>query len=378
MPRDRIPDKVKRLVWVRCGGRCFICNKDLLAGDSAFDPITSLGDTAHIVGATEAPRSPRGQDDPAVEDRNAADNLVLACPTHHREIDSQPGTVLYTVDSLRLLKAEHERKIAFATSIATSERSLPVLIVGDIEGGSIQIARADYARAIIETEGCLPGWPERYDAGGWVIDLSGIPTGGPEYYSVAAQAISRRIDELKRVDPRHPVERISLFAAAKLPLLVHAGHALDDTIPTTIYQRHRVRETWGWPEAPGPVPEFDLIEPADHASSEVLVTVEVTATPDVELLPPELRALPRWRVTTHPLGDTVIDSLAALHEFERTVRRLYTRLDDSPVTKIHLVAAAPVSAAVVLGRGLPRSHHSPVAVYERAPKGYAVALELSA
>jgi hypothetical protein len=57
-------DEVK--LWVRSGGRCAICNKYLL--DLNFD--VSIGEMAHIVRWSKAAKSPRGQAELALEDRN--------------------------------------------------------------------------------------------------------------------------------------------------------------------------------------------------------------------------------------------------------------------------------------------------------------------
>jgi hypothetical protein len=40
------------------------------------------------------------------------------------------------------------------------------------------------------------------------------------------------------------VHHLSVFAFARLPLLVYLGSCLDDTIATDIYQRHRLNEAW--------------------------------------------------------------------------------------------------------------------------------------
>lgn len=64
-----------------------------------------IAQAAHIVGEKQG----SARFDPGVEERNAIENLILMCPTHHDEIDADEE--LWTVEKLRVLKAEHERNM---------------------------------------------------------------------------------------------------------------------------------------------------------------------------------------------------------------------------------------------------------------------------
>jgi hypothetical protein len=52
-----IPDNVRLEVWVRCGGRCAICNRYLLDGGMTGRTLR-LGELAHIVGRHNSALSP--------------------------------------------------------------------------------------------------------------------------------------------------------------------------------------------------------------------------------------------------------------------------------------------------------------------------------
>ena len=73
-------------LWVVAGGRCEYCNTYLLEDDLSGYSL-NLGERAHIVGATDAPRSPRGDADLPRAKRDDVDNLMLLCRPHHRVID---------------------------------------------------------------------------------------------------------------------------------------------------------------------------------------------------------------------------------------------------------------------------------------------------
>src|SRR4051812_7167131 len=105
--RGTISDTTTLRLWVQAGGRCEYhgCNQYLLEDDLTTYTL-NLAERAHIVGATDAQRSPRGDDVLPLADRNEADNLMLLCRDHHRVIDRLPRE--HGVDGLRRMKRGHE------------------------------------------------------------------------------------------------------------------------------------------------------------------------------------------------------------------------------------------------------------------------------
>lgn len=91
-----------KLLWSTAGGRCSMpgCRLQLTAQG---EPAT-LGDMAHIKGENQG--SARVDAAMTDEERNAYGNLILLCPTHHREIDQLVGQ--WTVDKLLTTKTAHE------------------------------------------------------------------------------------------------------------------------------------------------------------------------------------------------------------------------------------------------------------------------------
>src|SRR6185295_15108530 len=100
MPSRAIKADQQRLLWVRAGGRCELCNKYLLEDPSTLEPL-NLADIAHNVGHEQSSQSPRGDAllDPVR--RNDADNLLLLCGDDHRSIDAKVNSGVFTVEYLR-------------------------------------------------------------------------------------------------------------------------------------------------------------------------------------------------------------------------------------------------------------------------------------
>ena len=67
----------------------------------------NVGEAAHIVASSR--QGPRGGVPLRDDERDIrASNRILLCPTHHTEVDKQP--LVYTVEVLRQMKADHARK----------------------------------------------------------------------------------------------------------------------------------------------------------------------------------------------------------------------------------------------------------------------------
>lgn len=97
-------DRDIKILWGRSGNRCAICKLELTPDGSQ----ETLGEMAHIVARSS--EGPRGTETMSVADRDAYDNLILLCPTHHVQVDKDLAT--WSVARLRTTKAEHENWVS--------------------------------------------------------------------------------------------------------------------------------------------------------------------------------------------------------------------------------------------------------------------------
>lgn len=93
-----------KLLWSRAAGRCSICRTVLTHNSINGIGAYPVGEQAHIVADKVA--GPRGQSNLSAQDKNTYFNLILLCPTHHREIDANEHD--YTVEKLFIAKQRHE------------------------------------------------------------------------------------------------------------------------------------------------------------------------------------------------------------------------------------------------------------------------------
>lgn len=104
-----ITDVTRKLLWGNAHNVCAVpgCRQPLTKPSEAGSgrPHVVLGQEAHIRGKGKG--GPRH--DPDYQEVDGYDNLILLCPTHHVEIDSNQG-LGFSVEYLLKLKADHEAR----------------------------------------------------------------------------------------------------------------------------------------------------------------------------------------------------------------------------------------------------------------------------
>ena len=249
-----------------------------------------------------------------------------------------------------------------------------VRMLGTVRSAPVELSAPEAAAAVL-SRGRIPLTLLSPDGVGVEIDLR--PTAGeheadPEYFAAAARRIDDLIERrLRPVVEKDGVQHLSVFAIARLPLLVYLGSRLDDAIPTDIYQRHRSTESWAWPYNG---PDIDFVYQADASGngSEATLVINASGTIQPSELPHAVSGFPRFTIepangTAHP--DTVATA-GTLDAFTATFRGLLAHLEKNhkQVRKLHVFAAAPVSVAVTLGRATGWGIHPTLAIYERTKK----------
>jgi hypothetical protein len=366
-----IPDRVALRVWVAAGGRCTICNRYLLSEEYTGTDVL-IGQLAHIVGWTTTPGSPRGDDPLPITDRNLCDNLMLLCYDQHRVIDSRTLWETYDAATLRAMKRRHEQRIRQLTDLHDDDRSTVLRMVSDLHGNGVELSRQTIATALLAND----RFPEYALLGvnEFEIDMRAIPgeaDGAPEYWEAARAVITDRLRLLRLQVGQEKIRHLSVFAIARVPLLITLGVLLDDTVPTDVYPKRRDKgEGWGW-DATAPTVDF-AITPVRARTDlhRVSVMFSVSGSIDVDRLPADIAATATI-YEVHPVGVTpgidVVRTQATLDNFARTWRNLLSQFErDHPgLPAIDVFAAVPVTAAITIGRGVMSAIHPPLRVYDR-------------
>ena len=116
-----VTDRTRKILWVKAGGRCSICQVQLVTEGTDTDDPSVFGEEAHIVG--QSPNGPRAGN---ISDVDSYANLILLCRKHHKQVDDQVG--YYTVERLKEIKRQHE---GWAASLGEATNSGPVRLIPD-------------------------------------------------------------------------------------------------------------------------------------------------------------------------------------------------------------------------------------------------------
>ncbi|HXV04670.1 MAG TPA: SAVED domain-containing protein [Solirubrobacterales bacterium] len=358
-------------LWVAAGGRCEYrgCNEYLLE-DELTGYALNLAERAHIVGAAEGAGSPRGKEplDPAL--RNEEPNLMLLCRKHHRVID---GLITeHGVEGLRAMKREHEERIRLLTSLSEDASSVIVRMSGGIRGAPVEIP-CEAVRAAVLADGRFPRFRAALAGEDLEIDLRKLPgEEEPDYWKVGERMIAEQTARLR--EAQEAVRHVSVFALARLPLLVALGFHLDDKIPVTVYPRARGGSgdgEWGFDDRATPT-AFSLSRLAGGQAEEVALSASLTGPiGDDVLAHAEGRSIYEIEPEGVEHSRDLFSARESLDAFAETYHRFLALVErEHPACKeISIYLACPAPAAVQIGRGLMRNAQPRLVIYDRNASG---------
>ncbi len=308
---------------------------------------------------------------------------MLVCDDEHDELDKKGSRDAFTIDFLRMRKQRHEDRVHLQTEMGATDRTAAIRMIDGLRGQSTKLTRGEVADAVMHGAGKFPHFPAS-TRNTIEIDLRGLPgekAGGPDYYRVATKKIDEVMDgKVAEAIATEEIGHLSVFAIARLPLLVYLGAKLDDTVATDVYQRHRQTETWTWPDSDAEV-GFELdIPTAQHDTVEAVLVLSISGTIHPGELPAAVQHLPAFNITVDstPFND-VVSGPRVLQAFMQTCGQLIGAFEETHkhVRRLHVFPAMPLSVAVVLGRAFNPDVHPTMTIYDRVNHEYVAAMEVN-
>nr|WP_169310440.1 SAVED domain-containing protein [Rhodococcus oryzae] len=300
----------------------------------------------------------------------------MLCYDQHRVIDNATMWDVYDVDMLRRIKREHEHRIRQLTALRDEDRTTVLRVVGAIRGAGVTVNPQTVAATLLADsrypDYSLIGIDELE------VDLRHLPgeaESAEVYWSTGVAMIQERLRLLRARIDRESVRHISVFAFARIPLLIALGAELDDTTPAQIYAKRRGHgEGWGWvPDAL--TVDFEYVTRRGGTDPhQVAVMFSVSGSIDIARLPASVDASTTV-YEVRPIGVTpgpeIISSPGSLENFTRTWRDLLSHIEvDHPgIEEIDVLPAVPVTAAVTIGRTPMRNVHPTLRVHDRVSDG---------
>jgi hypothetical protein len=335
-------------LWSRAAGLCSHpdCRQRLVLDATPGDEAASIGEAAHIVAHSGA--GPRGSSEPP-DDLDSYPNLILLCANHHSTVDAQPET--YTVETLRIWKAEHEAWIETVTTGVPTRA--PWIVVVQEDRRWIYSPEVVSALAPLGTVGAS-------------LDLMSDVANNS--WELAAARQRRELDALLLATPPQR-RRFAIFSLARIPLAVHLGYVLGDRTRVELFQYDRDRGAWSWdddarPEGPVSWTASDCPEGRrDHAAIRVSLSAPVDPHPahraafeiDIRVPAPSVR----W-----------LRAPSQLAELSRVYEAALAAVRARRCTRVHLYYAGPAPGAIALGRAYNPAMNPPLSLYEYSRHAY--------
>jgi len=343
MSKTSIPEKTKRLLWVKSGGRCEYegCNQ-LLYEDSLTKENMNKAYIAHIVGDSD--NGPRGNKENSKVLSENIDNLMLLCDVHHRLIDKE-GINKHSEERLLLMKKEHEERIKIATSI-TADKCSTIVLYGANIGNLSPILSYNIASNTI--------FPEYYPNNGNAIEIglknSYFKDDDNKYWFIEEEnLISQYKSKIRDRINKEEITHISLFALAPMPLLVKLGTLFSDIYLVDVYQKHREPDIWKWLNSKTEI-DYIVNSPSDVNKKPVLIfSLSAKITSRIKNRFKDDASI--WEVTIAEPNNDFLKTKNQLKGFRITVRNLLNQIKQyTQKEELMIFMAMPNACAIELGR----------------------------
>ncbi|PWK89498.1 hypothetical protein C8D88_102772 [Lentzea atacamensis] len=348
-----------------------MCNRYLVDEEFTGQNVM-VGQLAHIVGWSPSPGSPRGSDPLDVDQRNLADNLMLLCHDQHKVIDDKSLWDTYDTETLRSMKRKHEQRIRRVTALKEERKTTVLRVVGNLHGRPVELDDTRVITALLERDR-FPDWTLR-GADEFEVDLRAIPgedPGTPHYWAAARAHLEDRLGYLRTQVRKGQVTHLSVFALARIPVLILLGTMLDETLPTELYPKRRDgSEGWGWStDAAKAGFTFNQVR-AGADNTQVAVMLSVSGTVDRTRLAGAIsNSCTLYELTPEDVtpAPALISTASTLDRFSQTWRALLATIEiEHPGARnIAVFPAVPAAAAVSMGRHLMRVAHPPLRIFDR-------------
>ncbi len=326
-------------LWTVSGGRCSFrgCNKLLILNDDGN--FTNIAEKAHIIGH-KGPRYNFAQEYGFTDDDlENVRNLMMMCKDHHKLIDDHPDK--YPPDLLFEMKREHEEK---------------VLSWGEIKRKSIAIIHKRMAPPIrsiefLETPNKL--LIEAIDMQEEFTDFS------PEGWQEAKKQNIALHEQFINCMKQYSDIDAEIFPLSQIPLLIHIGTLISDTVPATVYQYDRENQVWVT-NAPSDKenlfvsPQIQTQFRSETETSKLVVSLSVSALiniKDIEDVVTQPFDLLEIKIDGPRINRILYreDVLAIQKSFKYSTE---SHIQSGRYNEIHLFYSGPAGLAVEIGRSI--------------------------
>lgn len=337
----------ERLLWSLSGGYCACpsCNC-ILVFEDAKKPV-SIGEVAHVIAHSRS--GPRGEErlsgEVPEDEIDSYKNTILLCRNCHRRVDQNPEH--YTADLLFQWKRDHENRVK-----SLKDRKNAICLFHKTKGPPIDSIKAgeDLSLNFIG-----------------LVSLQEQIDNQPRIDWTRAVAINRmKYQELMKLRNDRNGDTVVVLALSPIPMLIHLGSLITDTIPVEIIQFDRDSGAWvrEKPDVNG-YNSLPTLKSAYTPAQATCLAVSFSVTSPIDRS--DINAVMRsdydlLELTLPETGMNRVLYRDAILTCKRQLRRrIETVLNTRRYDSIHLFYAGPAGLAVEIGRcintnTLPRVH----------------------
>lgn len=343
----------KNYLWMVSGGLCSFegCRKRLVS--SSDGALTNVGIIAHIIG--HAKRSARheyakqyGFKKNELEDVR---NLTLMCYEHSKKIDDVHTRDQYPPDLLFKMKNDHEKWVA---SWSEKQRKKSIALIYKKLGPPITELEfeGEPPHILLEAVEDQNKFTDM-SAEGWIKAKSE----NDELFGIFKEKIKDRQVNVAEVFPLSPI-----------PLLIHMGFLLTDTISLTVYQYDREKQIWVCDYPDGEQQKEHVIEEniVLSDSNELVVSVSISGhvhQKDIDDVIEKKYDLVEVGILNPGVKQVLYNKDVAKIQ-SRLKEIVETLIQQNNYEKIHLFYAGPAGLAIEIGRGINPRMWSEVCLYQ--------------
>lgn len=326
-----------RDLWVRSGGLCAKCKRALILDD--IEKKVNIGEKAHIIGKGTGKNAPRREfaSEYGFDERNidSIDNLMLMCSPCHHTIDT--NVLAYPPDLLFDMKKKHEDWVMSRLSQNNTAIAVMHKRKNSIPFDSVLLAE--------EIDMVL------LDAVSFQDEFTDFSPAGWRQAKKDNEEFFRKVVQSKR---EYSGAKLCIFSLSPIPLLIHLGKLISDTVPVVIYQFDRTTQKWCLEDSSDEaIHQNILVNTSNEVHSNTLtVTVQVSGTISEEEIKDAVDApydCLDIRIENPKLNAVLYNhDISSIQQVFR--KELYRLRDLHHYKEIHLFYYGPAGLAVELGR----------------------------
>ncbi len=360
MSANNIPEKIKKLLLIKAGGRCQYrgCNLPLYQ-DLLTKRNFNASYFAHIV--ADSPDGPRGNPIRSPLLAKELSNIMLLCDIHHRLID-KIDVVGHDEDLLLNMKSEHEDRIERLTGINPNNQSYIVTYKANIGEHTPVLKYQNLVNFLL---------PEHYPAQNKTIDLgltdSPLRDKDIQFWLTELKVLEANYNQrLKDLIRQQTINHISLFAFAPIPLLIKLGTLINDIQNIEIFQPIRNPKTWKLSQEV--IKEKFQISRPNTLKKIVALNISLSATINQNRITSVLgNDCSIYTLTINKPFNDFLKSKIQLQNFSIIVRKLFDEIKSNynTKTKLNIFPAMPVAMAIELGRVWMPKADMPLTIYDQ-------------